>query len=241
MTKIIFLGTGNAMATDRYNTCFIIQLKNMNKNMNILIDCGGGHEILRQFKENNVTIKQIDAIFITHSHADHIFGIPFLFRNMIEEQKKIKVICTKEVKGVVEQLINLDIPNYFEKNIQLLDFLLVNENQYYCGFNFFPVNRKQHGFILETEGKRIAFTGDTPCNKNTIQKIKDCDILIHEAFCSHKDNIQIRGNHSTIQNAINVFKKVEAKELFIVHYNKDLSRFNSDKIRIIKDKEVVGV
>ena len=40
--RLTMLGTGNALVTEVYNTCFVIE----NENQYLLVDGGGGSEIL---------------------------------------------------------------------------------------------------------------------------------------------------------------------------------------------------
>lgn len=44
--KITMLGTGNALVTECYNTCFVIS----DGDKNFLVDGGGGSAILKQLK-----------------------------------------------------------------------------------------------------------------------------------------------------------------------------------------------
>ena len=44
MEKIHVLGTGNAMVTQCYNTCYVLEADGQY----LLVDCGGGNGILRQ-------------------------------------------------------------------------------------------------------------------------------------------------------------------------------------------------
>ena len=44
--KLTMLGTGNALVTEVYNTCFVIE----NENQYLLVDGGGGSEILKRLK-----------------------------------------------------------------------------------------------------------------------------------------------------------------------------------------------
>ena len=44
--KLTMLGTGNALVTDCYNTCFLIE----NNRRFFMVDGGGGNKILKQIK-----------------------------------------------------------------------------------------------------------------------------------------------------------------------------------------------
>ncbi len=68
---ITMLGTGNALVTECYNTCFILH----EDNQYFMIDGGGGNTILHQLKYAGIDWKSIRDIFITHKHIDHITGI----------------------------------------------------------------------------------------------------------------------------------------------------------------------
>ena len=89
--------------------------------------------------------------------------------------------------------------------------------------------------------QRIAFTGDCPVGAHTIDRIAGCDVLIQEAFCSESEKGKITGHHSTIEEAIKIFKKANAKETIIIHSMENLQQFSSDKVRIARDGEVVTI
>ena len=234
MLKLTFLGTGSAMVTKEYNTCFILS----QDNYKLLVDCGGGHEILRQFKDNNLSIGEIDTIFITHSHADHILGFPFIFREMIWSQKRITIICSLQVKTDLEFLIRMDIPDQVEKNKHLLDFHIIDQHSSYKNLHFLKVDDRQHGFVLQDKEKKITFLGDAPLRG---YMLRDCDIVICEAFCSKDDNVKITGKHQTIEEVLKLGEEKDIKKLIITHTFTDLRRFSSGKIIIPRKGDTIIV
>jgi len=70
MTELIMLGTGCAMVTECYNTCFALK----NDDDVFLVDAGGGNGILTQLKKADIAITDIHNMFVTHAHTDHILG-----------------------------------------------------------------------------------------------------------------------------------------------------------------------
>ena len=74
--ELTMLGTGNALVTECYNTCFAIK----EKEEYFLIDAGGGNGILHQLKYAGIDWKKIHTIFVTHKHVDHIMGIVWMVR-----------------------------------------------------------------------------------------------------------------------------------------------------------------
>ena len=74
--KLTLLGTGNAMVTRCYNTCFIIE----DQGRCLLVDGGGGSTILGRIREAGYEWKDIHHIYVTHKHVDHIMGVVWMVR-----------------------------------------------------------------------------------------------------------------------------------------------------------------
>ena len=89
--EITLLGTGNAFTTEVYNTCFVMK----DSNGNFLVDAGGGNTIMRQLKKSGTDWKEVNDIFVTHTHIDHIIGMVWLTRLVCQKSRQ------KEFDGVV--------------------------------------------------------------------------------------------------------------------------------------------
>ena len=71
MNKITILGTGNALVSHIYNTCFVLETDNTR----LLVDAGGGNGILTQLRKADFHISELHHLFVTHAHTDHILGV----------------------------------------------------------------------------------------------------------------------------------------------------------------------
>lgn len=91
--KITMFGTGNAMVTECYNTCFMLS----DRDDYFLIDGGGGNTILRQLKETGYDCMDIHEIFVTHKHIDHLLGIIWVVRKICQSGGKTQHILGREV------------------------------------------------------------------------------------------------------------------------------------------------
>ena len=70
--ELFAVGTGSAFTMKNWQSNFVIR-----KNGKcLLLDCGG--DIRFSLEEHNITIKDIDAVYISHLHADHIGGLEWL-------------------------------------------------------------------------------------------------------------------------------------------------------------------
>ncbi|WP_419020763.1 MBL fold metallo-hydrolase, partial [Eubacterium callanderi] len=109
--KLIVLGTGNAMVTEYYNTCFAIK----SGKEYFMVDAGGGNGILRQLKKASVNPAHIHHLFITHGHTDHVLGVVWLIRQiasmMLDQKYKgtFKIYCHDELIKTVVTICDLTL------------------------------------------------------------------------------------------------------------------------------------
>ncbi len=70
--RITALGTGDAFSAERYSSCLLVE----HAGTTILIDCP--HPIRKVLKESTggrVDVADVDAVVLTHLHADHASGV----------------------------------------------------------------------------------------------------------------------------------------------------------------------
>ncbi len=72
--SVTFLGTGGAVPSARRNTASVLVARGGER---LLLDCGEGTQ--RQMQASTGLV-QVDEIYLTHFHADHILGLPGLLK-----------------------------------------------------------------------------------------------------------------------------------------------------------------
>ena len=73
--EAIFLGTGGSVPSARRSTASVLVARGGER---LMFDCGEGTQ--RQL-QRSLGLVQVDAVYLTHFHADHILGLPGLLKS----------------------------------------------------------------------------------------------------------------------------------------------------------------
>lgn len=220
--KLRILGCSGGIGGDSDTTSMLID-------SDILIDAGTG--------VGNLTIDelaQIDHIFVTHSHLDHIVFIPFLVDTVgFIRKKPITVYATQATLNILKlHLFNWEIWPDFTK--------IPNSREPYMRYETIsqgevidlggrkimalPANHvvPSVGYLIDSGRASLAFTGDTTTNDalwSIVNAIDNLEYLIIEtAFCEKKKDIAIRSKHLCPSLLCAELNKLKSKvEIYITH------------------------
>lgn len=231
MDKLHVLGTGYALATRCYNTCFALE----NENGLLLVDAGGGNGILRQMEDAGLSFAHAHDFFITHAHPDHLNGAIWVLRKimtMMEAGKyagDLTVYCHRTVREGLTAICELMLQKKFFRLIGTrVRFADVEDGARatLCGreTRFFDIRSTkllQFGFAMTLgDGKRLVCLGDEPFNPACGDIARGCDWLLCEAFCllSQADVFKpYEKHHSTVADAAKLAAQLGAKNVVLWH------------------------
>jgi len=220
--KIVFLGTGEAFDENFLNSSILIS----SEKANLLLDCGGTAPF--QLWKINKNQNLLDAVFISHSHADHYFGLPALFTRMWEEKrvKPLSIICLKEDAKKIKTLIKLGYGNIFKRfgfGVRFIRIDLDEEidfNDLRLSFEETEHSIRNSAIRVESGGKSVCYSGDGMFNKETEALYKNSDLLIQEAYLHDKQAL----GHGNIMEAVKMAEKRDIKCLALIHINRNLRK-----------------
>lgn len=232
MEKLNILGTGHAMTLDCYNTCFTLE---NNEGEHILVDTGGGLQIIKQLRDANIDFRKIHNIILSHKHTDHILGMFWIIRyaqkffDNNNYDGNLNVYMHKELESTIRKIMFEVLPQKFTKLIDnRIIFNIVEDKEEIKILNynikFLDVQAKkdrQFGFRTTLEnGKKLVFLGDETFDEKIRDEVENADWLLHEAMCMDSEAEIFKPYekmHSTVKTASEIATSLNVKNLVLYH------------------------
>lgn len=179
--NIKILGTGGAINNGLPYNSFLI-------NEDLLVE--SPPDIMNSLFREGVDRKKISAIYISHFHADHCFGLPFLLlRNFVDGYSiHVKIIGPE---GIEERIMETCIiafgaehkmQNWIREHVSFREIGEGRDIKVNMQYRITPVKMfhspDTYGFVLETEGKKTAYIADTYWEDSLLAYFEDVDTVI---------------------------------------------------------------
>lgn len=230
--KAIFLGVGEAFDENHPNTSIFIE------DLGLLLDCG--FLSVQSLWKSGLQGK-VSAVFLSHFHADHAFGIPPLLMRCIEEKRRepLKIIGAKGIEKHVRALAELAYPGYIDKLGFSLSFVEIESDSEIelekAALTFAKASHIESSYAVRIDcgSKSVVYSGDSGYSEDIVKLAKDADLLIHEAYTSEKMREEKKWkHHSSFFSAGICASKSGCKRLAIVHV------LRSSRDKKLMEKEV---
>ncbi len=227
MAEIVFLGTGDAFSAGRRsNVALLLE----DSDFRMLVEAGP--TVVQQLARANVQAVELDQLFVSHSHGDHVLGFPmFALSRSFESSPRLHVYAGSNTIATLKMLWALVYTGYGSHRLK-------------CGWhNLSEYDADKaalsHGVTVRTvpvsyppgtptlaarwdfaAGPSVAFATDTlPC-ASVVELARGSDLLIHEASFSAELQPDIDASayfHSTAKQAGEIARQAGCPRLALVH------------------------
>lgn len=239
--RIRMLGTGGAANETRHQASVLVEWGEGAKGGRVLLDTGSGLDIVRLLMAAGRDPAEVRDVFVSHQHTDHVGGLePLLLWSVItrlREQRhrqsdEARVYAERRVLARIEQLfgaVATAVPRLFGDKLDwveaadgapvelrggasLTTFLVDHE----------PVDGGAMGCVIDRDGTRVVYSGDTRPTGRLIEAARGADVLIHESGGLDEQAAEIhRLGHSTAGDAGRIAAAAAVGRLILTHLPAD--------------------
>jgi ribonuclease BN (tRNA processing enzyme) len=217
---LAFLGSGNAFAPGRCWSGFLL-------NGRYLFDAPP--TALLSLKRAGANLSAIDTIMLSHFHADHFYGLPFLlleYAHRTQRTSDLTLIGPPGIEERVHALMEIGYPSTLEHDsgyrlrfIEITDGLRAKAN----GLEFEAVQVNHGGGKLECFGvraavddRRISYTGDTGWCDGLLTLASGTEVLV--ADCTYATGRDRADQHLSLEEIATLRPQIDpATAIILTH------------------------
>ena len=218
MLELKFLGVGDSESLAHYNTNILI----VHRSRRLLVDCGWTAK--KALHENGLAINDIEAVFVTHVHGDHVFGLErFGFEaryvlgghriRLVGDESVLEVLWRECLKGC------MGYSSSGENGIEdFFDVRLVKDGAFEWAdmrFEVFPTphTKGKPSFGIRLPG-RFVFTSDSNVIPGLDKIAGEDEVIFHDACITRKEHPA----HATVDEMRRCYSEALRKRIFLMHY-----------------------
>jgi ribonuclease Z len=232
--KVTLLGTGCPPAVmDRFGPSILVEAGSQK----FIFDAGRG--ALQRLNQIKVPWRDVNGVFFTHLHSDHVVGFPDLWLTgwLIPGRDLPLQVWgprgTKRMMSLLEQAFEYDIRIRLYDDRAAPDGVVILAEDITEGFVYensgvkitaFEVDhtpvKPAFGYRIDHAGRSVVLSGDTRISENLIRYSQGVDVLIHNvaapetlqrAGLSPERAQSIIAHHTTAEEAGQVFSRTKPK------------------------------
>ena len=237
--KIKFVGTGDIWNKSN-SACYLIDDV-------ILLDMPNG--AMKAMSKQNVNIKKIKHVLITHFHGDHYFDVPFylLMQKNLKKKGEVTFYLHRSGKRRFRKLFYLAFPYSIFNVLKKCKIHFSYKRKFMLiGYQVEKIKvkhghmKKAYAYLFKKDNLCIGFTGDCAYSKEIELLAKNCDLLVCDTTYEKGDN-----KHMGINNLLTLSEKYPLCTFVASHLSKTTQKLLTNNkyhnIIVPKDGQVINV
>ncbi len=230
-----FIGTGNAFAPG--GLCW----NGFLANNRYLFEAPP--QALMSVRHAGLDPNELEAVVISHHHADHLLGLPFLLLYWKYQGRTtpVTIVGPRETRSVVEQVTERTYPSLFEINYDI-EWVVADPGMALTvgDLNLLPIDVRHDprlkiclGYAASLHGRRFGYTGDTSLCDAVLDLARHSEVLVSEC-ASRTADVPI---HMNLVDDIPRVRAALAREatLILTHVDSDVDASGLANTVVAKD------
>ena len=235
--QFTFLGTGTSHGIPMIGcdcaVCTSSEIKNKRCRCSLYVVAANQHLIIDtppDFRDQVLRfgVPRVDAVLLTHPHADHIFGFDDVRRFSTLQEQHIPVYGSAEtIQMMRSKFAYVDRASYGFKSVPRVRFIEQTGAVDVGDASILPL-RVRHGedfvfgFRIDADGKRLGYIPD--CSQipdETMALLDQMDVMILDGL-----RPKAHPTHFSIAQSVEHLQRIGAKQSFITHLAHDSDHFD---------------
>ena len=230
--KITLLGTGTSQGIPviacKCDVCRSSDPKDKRLRSAIMVEDGktrivvdAGPDFRQQMLQHNVD--SLDAILLTHEHADHIFGLDDIRSFNWLRRSAMDVYCESRVQENLKNIFNYVFAQNKYPGIPRMDLITVDSNPFKVGdIEVVPIRLYHHklpvyGFRF---GNFAYLTDFNTIEDPEFEKLTGIDLLV---ICALRKESHI--SHLNLKSALDIIEKLSPRKAYLTHMSHDIGKY----------------
>lgn len=169
-------------------------------------------------------VSRVDAVFITHTHADHIFGFDDLRRFCFMQKMVIPVYGSPETLASMRQKFSYVIEeSLWRASAPQVEFRDLEAPMSLGKVSVDPVTVPHgpmdvYGYVIRHEGRSFGYIPDCSCVDDALaERLQGLDVMVLDAL-----RVKPHPTHLCLESSLEALKRIGAKTSYLTHVCHDL-------------------
>jgi phosphoribosyl 1,2-cyclic phosphate phosphodiesterase len=234
--KVTFLGTGTSVGVPAIGcdcpVCRSSDPRNVRRRSSLYVQAAGLHVVVDtsiDFRDQALRfgVRRVDAVFVTHAHADHVFGLDDLRRFNTLQDEAIPVWGDADTLADLRRIFNYvtetgNRPGFYEPRIAFRELTgpvtLADGRVTVEPLPVIHGNKPTCGYRIDAEGKALGYVPDCHVLPDpALARLQGVDVMVLDAL-RHKPH----RSHLTVDQSLALLDRIGAGRSFITHLCHDL-------------------